>query len=92
MSYPLFKGLTRPASFIGLPLTYVGILLVIVAGGFVLFQSFLYLVISGAICYSLLRLIANYDPRLFDVTFTIIQATPFTFSQLKGKKEVTYGP
>ena len=91
MSAPLFKGLTRPVSFMGLPMTYVAMMMIIVIGGFIGTLSFTYLIVSGVVCYVALRALANYDPRIFDVFFSTIRSTPFTSSQLKGKG-VTYGP
>lgn len=86
---PLFIGLTRPVSFIGLPLSYVVILMMAVVGGFVLTKSFIYLVGSGIISYAALRALASYDARIFDVFFIVCQRTPITSSMIKGKG-VTY--
>ena len=90
MTTPLFKGLTRPVSLMGLPMNYVIILIMVSLGGFIISQSFVYFGTSASVGYVALRLLASYDPRLFDVIFTVIQTTPLTASLLKGKG-VTYG-
>lgn len=90
MQAPLFKGLTRPVSFIGLPMTYLAILMIIVVGGFIATLSLAYLLISAGICYAALRALTAYDPRIFDVFFTTIKVTPVTSSQMAGKG-VDYG-
>lgn len=90
MSTPLFKGLTRPVSLLGLPMTYVIILMIIVVGGFIATLSLVYFGISVAVGYAALRLLAAYDPRIFDVIFTVIRVTPLTLTWMRGKG-VTYG-
>jgi type IV secretion system protein VirB3 len=90
MTSPLFKGLTRPVSLMGLPMTYVVTLMMVVVGGFIATLSILYLVISATIGYAALRVLAAYDPRIFDVIFTVIRVTPLSSSWFKGKG-VIYG-
>lgn len=89
MTTPLFKGLTRPVSFMGLPLSYVLVLIVVVVGGFIASLSIVYFGSSAAVGYIVLRFLAAYDPRIFDVAFTVIRATPFTASLIAGNG-VTY--
>ncbi|SHN17296.1 VirB3 family type IV secretion system protein [Roseibium suaedae] len=91
MRAPLFKGLTRPVSFMGLPMAYVATLLIVVVGGFIATLSILYLMISFILGYVTLRLLAAYDARIFDVLIVTIRATPIKKSQLQGRG-VTYGP
>ncbi|WP_282449614.1 VirB3 family type IV secretion system protein [Roseibium sediminicola] len=91
MRAPLFKGLTRPVSFMGLPMAYVATLMIIVVGGFIATLSIIYLVISLALGYVALRLLAAYDPHIFNVLIVTIRATPIKKSQLQGKG-LTYGP
>ena len=90
MITPLFKGLTRPVSLMGLPMTYVIILMLVVVGGFIATLSLIYFGVSAIVGYIALRLLAAYDPRIFDVIFTVIRVTPLTGSWFKGKG-VTYG-
>lgn len=90
MATPLFKGLTRPVSLIGLPMTYVVALMMVVVGGFIATLSIIYLMVSAIIGYVALRILAAYDPRIFDVIFTVIRVTPLSSSWFKGKG-VTYG-
>ena len=90
MATPLFKGLTRPVSPMGLPMTYVIILMLVVVGGFIATLSLIYFGMSAIIGYIALRLLAAYDPRIFDVIFTVLRVTPLTSSWFK-KKGVTYG-
>lgn len=90
MATPLFKGLTRPVSFMGLPMTYVIILILVVVGGFIATLSLVYFGVSAFVGYIALRLLAAYDPRIFDVIFTVLRVTPLTSSWFKGKG-VTYG-
>lgn len=74
----------------GLPMTYVIILMLVVVGGFIATLSLIYFGVSTCIGYAALRLLAAYDPRIFDVIFTVIRVTPLTSSWFKGKG-VTYG-
>ncbi len=90
MRTPLFKGLTRPVSLMGLPMTYVIILMLVVVGGFIATLSLVYFGISAIVGYIALRLLAAYDPRIFDVIFTVLRVTPLTSTWVKGKG-VTYG-
>lgn len=90
MATPLFKGLTRPVSLMGLPMTYVIILMLVVVGGFIATLSLIYFGVSAVIGYIALRLLAAYDPRIFDVIFTVLRTTPLTLSWFKGKG-VIYG-
>lgn len=90
MATPLFKGLTRPVSLMGLPMTYVIVLMLVVVGGFIASLSLIYFFCSTIFGYVALRLLAAYDPRIFDVMFIVLRATPLTSSWFKGKG-VTYG-
>lgn len=90
MRTPLFKGLIRPVSLMGLPMTYVIILMLVVVGGFIATLSLVYFGISAIVGYIALRLLAAYDPRIFDVIFTVLRVTPLTSTWFKGKG-VTYG-
>lgn len=38
--------------------------------------------------YAALRLLAAWDPRAFDVLFTVLRATPLTTTQLRGRGAV----
>ena len=87
---PIFKGLTRPVSMMGLPMTYVVVLLLVSIGGFIATLSILYLLASAAIGYAGLRALAAWDARLLDVAFTVLRATPITRSLIQGRG-VTYG-
>ncbi len=90
MATPLFKGLTRPVSLMGLPMTYVIILMLVVVGGFIATLSLIYFVGSAIFGYIALRILAVYDPRIFDVILTVLRVTPLNASLLK-RKGVTYG-
>ena len=90
MATPLFKGLTRPVSLMGLPMTYVVVLMMVVVGGFIATLSFSYFFASSVVGYIALRLLAAYDPRIFDVIFVVLGTTPLTISWIKGKG-VIYG-
>lgn len=82
---PCFQALTRPVSMMGLPLTYVIILVMVVMGGFIATLSFVYLGLSGLVSYAALRALAAWDPRIFDVIFTSLRRTPLPAAWLKGK-------
>lgn len=71
-------------------MTYVIILMIIVVGGFIATLSLVYFGISAVVGYAALRLLAAYDPRIFDVIFTVIRVTPLTLTWMRGKG-VTYG-
>jgi len=90
MATPLFKGLTRPVSLMGLPMTYVIVLMLVVVGGFIASLSLIYFFGSSIVGYVALRLLAAYDPRIFDVIFVVLRVTPLTSSWLKGKG-IIYG-
>ncbi|WP_026481155.1 VirB3 family type IV secretion system protein [Ahrensia sp. 13_GOM-1096m] len=90
MATPLFKGLTRPVSLMGLPMTYFIILMFVVVGGFIATLSLIYFGVSAIVGYIALRILAAFDPRIFDVIFTVLRVTPLTASWLKGKG-VIYG-
>lgn len=90
MSTPLFKGLTRPVSLLGLPMTYVIVLILVVVGGFIATLSLVYFGVSAIGGYAALRLLAAYDPRIFDVIFTVLRVTPPKVSWFRGRG-VTYG-
>ena len=74
----------------GLPMTYVVALMMVVVGGFIATLSIIYLVVSAIVGYATLRILAAYDPRIFDVIFTVIRVTPLSSSWFKGKG-VIYG-
>ena len=82
---PLFTGLTRPVSVMGLPMTYMTILFLVVFGGFIATLSFIWLAASFVIGYIALRLLASYDPRIVDVIFISMQRTPLTSAFFKGR-------
>jgi type IV secretion system protein VirB3 len=81
---PLFVGLTRPASYAGLPVTYVVFATVIVMIIFVNTQSLTFLVVGGLSVYGMLRILAAYDPRIIEVWMTTIRYTPLTGSYITG--------
>lgn len=85
MSTPCFLALTRPVAVMGLPFTYVVMLVLLVVGGFIATLSVLWLVASAALGYGALRLLAAYDPHIFDVIFVSLSRTPPPASWLKGK-------
>ena len=89
-STPLFKGLTRPVSLLGLPMTYVVLLMFVVIGGFIATLSILYLIGSGVVGYVALRALAAWDARILDVTFTVLRTTPPTPDTIQGRG-VQYG-
>lgn len=84
-SAPCFQALTRPVSMMGLPLTYVIILVMLVMGGFIATLSFVYLAASAVVGYAALRALAAWDPRIFDVIFTSLRRTPLSAAWLSGK-------
>jgi type IV secretion system protein VirB3 len=69
----------------GLPLTYVIILVMLVMGGFIATLSFVYLAGSAIAGYAALRALAAWDPRIFDVIFTSLRRTPLPAAWLRGK-------
>lgn len=71
-----FTALTRPVSFMGLPMTYVVMLVVVTGGGFIGTGSFVVLGVGAVGGYGVLRGLAQYDPRLFDVMLTTTTKTP----------------
>ncbi len=83
-STPLFIGLTRPASYAGLPVAYVVAATVIVMIVFMLTQSLTFLFAGGLTTYGLLRLLAAYDARIIEVWMTTMHRTPLTSSIIKG--------
>ena len=85
ISAPCFQALTRPVSMMGLPLTYVIILVMLTMGGFIATLSFIYLAGSAVIGYAALRALAAWDPRIFDVIFTSLRRTPLPTAWLRGK-------
>jgi len=86
---PLFLGLTKPVTFMGLPMSYVVILIMIAMGGFMVTLSFVYFIVSSIIGYGVLRGLAAKDLRLIDVVLTVLQKTPLRKSQFEGRG-VTY--
>ena len=87
---PVFRGLTRPVSLMGLPMTYVVVLLVGSVGGFIATLSIVYLIVSIVAGYASLRALAAWDARLLDVTFTVLRMTPPNADTIQGCG-VTYG-
>ena len=87
---PVFRGLTRPVSLMGLPMTYVVVLLLGSVGGFIATLSIVYLIVSIVAGYAGLRALAAWDARLLDVTFTVIRTTPPTPDTIQGRG-VQYG-
>ena len=87
---PVFKGLTRPVSLMGLPMTYVIVLMVVSVGGFIATLSIPYLIVSLVVGYAGLRALAAWDARLLDVSFTVLRATPLNADTIQGRG-VTYG-
>lgn len=89
MSAPCFQALTRPVSFLGLPLTYVVLLAMATLGGFIATLSFVYLAGSAILGYAALRALAGWDARFFDVLFVSLARTPMTRAWFTGA-EITY--
>lgn len=89
MTTPCFQALTRPVSLLGLPLNYVVILMVVVLGGFMATLSFIYLGMSAIVSYAALRMLAAWDPRIFDVIFISVRRTPVTAAWFRGRG-ITY--
>lgn len=85
MNTPCFQALTRPVSVMGLPLTYVIILVMAVLGGFIATLSFVYFLCATILGYAGLRALAAWDPRIFDVIFTSLVRTPLSAAWFKGK-------
>ncbi len=85
----IFLGLTRPPTFGGLPLTYVIVLMMVCVGGFIATSSFIYLVVSGAVGYGVMRFTASKDVQLLDAWMVILRETPPRPSQFQGRG-VTY--
>jgi type IV secretion system protein VirB3 len=81
---PLFIGLTRPASYAGLPVAYVVAATVIVMIIFMMTQSLTFLFVGGLSVYGLLRLLAAYDPRILEVWMTTMRMTPLSGSIIRG--------
>lgn len=73
----------------GLPMTYVVVLIMVSMGGFFATLSFVYFIVSAIVSYTLLRGLASKDLRLMDVVLTVLQKTPLKASQLAGRG-VTY--
>lgn len=69
----------------GLPLTYVVMLALLVIGGFIATLSLIWFLASAVFGYAGLRLLAAYDPRIFDVIFVSLARTPIPASWFKGK-------
>ena len=87
---PVFRGLTRPVSLMGLPMTYVVVLLLGSVGGFIATLSITYLIVSIVAGYVGLRALAAWDARILDVTFTVLRTTPPTPDTIQGRG-VQYG-
>lgn len=85
----LFIGLTRSVTFAGLPIMYLVLLIMITMLGFIISKSFIYLICAGGLGYSLLRALAAYDPKIIDVTISVLRSTPVDPSMFT-KAGVTY--
>ncbi|KJF65647.1 MULTISPECIES: VirB3 family type IV secretion system protein [Rhizobium/Agrobacterium group] len=72
---PLFIGLTREVTFAGLPIMYLVVLVSATILGFIISQSFLYLVLMGGFGYAALRGLAAYDPKIINVFIATVQQT-----------------
>ncbi|MGX5805876.1 VirB3 family type IV secretion system protein [Bradyrhizobium sp. Arg314] len=81
----LFTGLTREVTFAGLPITYLVVLICAVMLGFLITQSFIYLVVVGSSGYGALRALAAYDPKIIDVFIATVQSTRMSAALLKGE-------
>ena len=81
---PLFIGLTREVTFAGLPILYLVILIVVVMLGFILTQSFIYLMVVGGIGYVALRGLAAYDPKIINVFIATVRQTRMSPELLRG--------
>lgn len=72
---PLFVGLTREVTFAGLPIMYLVVLITVTILGFIISQSFSFLLSSGGIGYATLRGLAAYDPKIIGVFIATMQQT-----------------
>ncbi len=72
---PLFIGLTREVTFAGLPIMYLVVLVAVTILGFIMSQSFIYLIVMGGTGYTALRGLAAYDPKIISVFITTVQQT-----------------
>ncbi|AYM60928.1 MULTISPECIES: VirB3 family type IV secretion system protein [Agrobacterium tumefaciens complex] len=72
---PLFIGLTREVTFAGLPIMYLVVLVTATILGFIISQSFLYLLLMGGFGYAALRGLAAYDPKIISVFIATVQQT-----------------
>ncbi len=89
MSAPCFKALTRPVALMGLPLSYVVMLVMLTLGGFIATLSLLYLGVSAIVGYISLRALAAWDARFFDVLFISLSRTPLPVSWFKGRETIS---
>lgn len=69
----------------GLPLTYVIILVMTVMGGFIATLSFVWFAGSALLGYAGLRALAAWDARIFDVILVSLSRTPLPVAWFKGK-------
>lgn len=69
----------------GLPMTCAVVLGLTVMGGFIASGSLVWLVVSTVIGYAILRALAAFDPRLFDVLFVSLRQTPLPPGWFKGR-------
>ena len=81
----LFIGLTREVTFAGLPIMYLVVLIGVVMLGFIVSQSFLYLILTGSFGYVGLRALAAYDPKIINVFIATMQKTRMSPALLKGE-------
>ncbi|MGO6747977.1 VirB3 family type IV secretion system protein [Rhizobium ruizarguesonis] len=82
---PVFIGLTREVTFAGLPIMYLVTLIVFVVLGFIVTQSFIYLVVTGISGYVGLRGLAAYDPKIIGVFIITMQKTRMSPALLRGE-------
>ncbi|MCP1200598.1 MULTISPECIES: VirB3 family type IV secretion system protein [Notoacmeibacter] len=82
---PLFIGLTREVTFAGLPILYLVVLIVITMLGFILSQSFIYLITVSSVGYAALRGLAAYDPKIINVFIATVQKTRMSPELMKGE-------
>ncbi|THK34116.1 hypothetical protein EHS39_31945 [Ensifer sp. MPMI2T] len=86
----LFIGLTREATFVGLPIMYLVVLISVVMLGFITTGSFVYLVIVGSTGYGVLRALAAYDPKIINVFIATVRSTRMSPALLKAEGLVVY--
>ena len=63
---PVFQGLARPPRYLGLPIGYLVVLLVVVGVCFVTTKS-LWVLLAGVVIYLPLWFVADREPRFFEI-------------------------